>query len=111
MNAISKARKDKQIILLVTALLLAAILFSSVGVSKIVSAGGRDQGKTNLLAIASPTPSPHLLWQYNVVVALNPEGCIYQQYWHKLFLGMPMFILVEVEYSHMAACEAKGDRM
>jgi hypothetical protein len=79
MNVPSDVRKSKAIACLAIGALLAMLVLASVGAPQTVRAGGSGAGRSNLAAVASPTPLPHLLWQYDVVVALNPAHCAGQQ--------------------------------
>ena len=79
MNASANERKRKTVAFLATGVLLAILVLASVEVPQTVRAGGMGPGQSNLNAVASPTPLPHLLWQYDVVVALNPAHCAGQQ--------------------------------
>ena len=75
MNVSSDKRKRKLVVFLATGVLLAMVVFALVEAPQTVRAGGSGMGGSNLNAVASPTPLPHLLWQYDVVVAINPAQC------------------------------------
>jgi hypothetical protein len=75
MNIYSNDRKRKLVAFLATGMLLAMLVLASVEAPRTARAGGPGPGIANSSAVASPTPQPHLLWQYDVVVAINPAPC------------------------------------
>jgi len=100
MNVSSDKRKRKLVVFLATGVLLAMVVLALVEAPQIVRAG-----ESNLAAVASPTPQPHLLWQYDVVVAINPAQCAGQN--GLFFYGNGDVLISGGGALSYAACQAK----
>lgn len=75
MSILHEISGRKNIIFFLIGLLLILTVLILVWFPQVVQAGSQISSRSSKSLIISPTPQPHLLWQYNSLVAFNPESC------------------------------------